>query len=87
MLVEVHIVPTELGDELAEYGPTAAADRRMGVLTHVDLVQLAQATVKAVAKDRRHLRRPRRASLIATISAAPRRSTEWIIAGVPPREE
>lgn len=89
-LVEVHIVPTELGDELAEYGPTAAADRRMrrvGVLTHVDLERLVQATVKAVAKDRRHLRRPRRASLIATISEAPRRSTEWIIAGVPPREE
>lgn len=88
-VVEVHVVPTRMGEQLLEYGPAAASDRRMrrlGILPHVTLEKLARHTVKAVANNRRHLRLPRRAAFIAGLSEAPRRSTEWMIAGVPARE-
>lgn len=89
-LVEVGLVtPTSMADRALEYPPTEQAFRRfyrLGLLTDTRLAALSGAVVAAVAGNRRHVRRPRRAWMFSALPEAPRRMTEWILAGVTPRE-
>jgi hypothetical protein len=68
-----------------EYGPTErsfARGRQLGVIVDVDPGVVANAIVGAVRRDRRHVRLPRRSSLLMMLGEAPRRLTEIILTGV-----
>lgn len=87
-VVEVGLIPTEMRDAVVSYAPTAAAFRRfyrLGVLTDTSLEKVCRASVAAVARGRRHVRYPRRALTFPLLAEAPRRMTELILSGVPPR--
>jgi uncharacterized protein len=85
-LVEVGLVtPTSMMDRSLEYEPTRAAFRRfykLGLLCDTPIGKLTAAVVGAVENDKRHVRFPRRAMLFSLLPEAPRRMTEWILAGV-----
>jgi uncharacterized protein len=84
-LVEVGIVPTDMSGNLREYGPSARCVERyekLGLLVDVDSDDLAAAIVTAVQRDRRHVRRPRRALPYPLLAEAPRRINELILTGV-----
>jgi short-subunit dehydrogenase len=84
-LVEIGPVPTDMLDHVGTYGPTArsfARGRRIGMIVDVDAVVVAAAIVDAVRRNRRHVRLPRRSSLLMMIGEAPRRLTEIILVGV-----
>lgn len=84
-LVELGPVVTGMLDGVHEYGPTArsfARGARLGVLVDLDPNVVALAVVDAVRRDRRHVRLPRRASLLMMIGEAPRRLTELMLIGV-----
>ena len=87
-VIEVGLVPTDLGESVLGYGPTAASFRRLyrlQLLPDTPLDRLCAATVSAVRRDRRHVRLPRRAAMHSMLAEAPRRMTEWILTGVRPR--
>jgi short-subunit dehydrogenase len=84
-LVELGPVVTGMLERAHEYGPTARSfDRgaRLGLLVDLDPARVAHAIVDAVARDRRHVRLPRRASLLMMIGEVPRRLTELMLTGV-----
>jgi short-subunit dehydrogenase len=84
-LVELGPVVTDMLDSVHSYGPTARGferGARIGVITDVDPDVVARAIVEAVRRDRRHVRLPRRSSLLMLIGEAPRRLTEIMLAGV-----
>jgi uncharacterized protein len=87
-VVEVGLVPTDMKDGVLGYAPTAAAFRRfyrLGLLTDTSIDRVCRASVSAVASGRRHVRHPRRARGFAALAETPRRMTEFILSGVPPR--
>ncbi len=87
-VVEVGLIPTDMKDGVLGYAPTAAAFRRfyrLGLLTDTSLERVCRASVSAVASGRRHVRYPRRARAFAVLAETPRRMTEVILSGVPPR--
>lgn len=87
-VIEVGLVPTAMMDAILSHGPTAASFRRLyrlAVLTDTSLERVCDAAVRAVERDRRHVRLPRRARTLATIAEAPRRAVELALAGVRPR--
>ena len=87
-VVEVGLVPTEMKDDVLDYAPTAAAFRRfyrLGLLTDTSLERVCRASVSAVESGKRHVRYPRRARGFAALAETPRRMTEVILSGVPPR--
>lgn len=88
-LVQVGFVtPTDMLDRIMEYPPAKAARRRftrLGLLADTDRDRLASAVVTAVAHDRRRVTRPRRLAGFATMAEIPRRLTELLLSGVPPR--
>lgn len=87
-VVEVGLVPTAMKDSALSHPPTAAAFRRfyrLGLLTDTSMDRLCTATVRAVRRDRRHVRLPRRAMTFPLLAEAPRRMAEAILTGVPPR--
>jgi hypothetical protein len=43
---------------------------------------VVDALVDAIEKERRHVRMPRRDVLFPMLTEAPRRMTEWLLAGV-----
>ncbi|MDQ1532499.1 MAG: uncharacterized protein QOF28_260 [Actinomycetota bacterium] len=84
-LVELGPVPTDMLAGVHEYGPTErsfARGRQIGVIVDVDPDVVASAIVDAVRRDRRHVRLPRRSSLLMMLGEAPRRLTEIILTGV-----
>ena len=56
---------------------------RAGLLTKDDPAALADKVVSAVERNTRHVRTPRRALMLNLLSEAPRRMTEFLLAGVP----
>lgn len=88
-LVEVGIVqPTDMAAAGMSYPPFRDAWnrlKRMGIMRDVDLEQLTRAVVRAVERDRRHVRLPRRAFTLSALPEASRRTTEWLLSGVEPR--
>jgi short-subunit dehydrogenase len=84
-LVELGPVLTGMLDNVHSYGPTDrsfARGARLGVLVDLDPDVVARAIVDAVRRDRRHVRLPRRSSLLMLLGEAPRRLTEIILTGV-----
>lgn len=84
-LVELGPIPTELLAEAKSYAPTAASFRRLGrlqLLPDVARERVAAATVAAVARDRRHVRLPRRAAVFPMLTESPRRVTEVLLTGI-----
>jgi len=84
-LVELGPVATGMLDHVHSYGPTErsfARGARIGVIVDVDPDVVARAIVEAVRHDRRHVRLPRRSSLLMMIGEVPRRLTELMLIGV-----
>ncbi len=84
-VVEVGLVPTDMGESVVGYGPTASSFKRferLGLLADTPVDRLSAATVDAVRKDRRHVRLPKRATGFAMLTEAPRRLTEMTLSGV-----
>lgn len=83
-LVELGAVATEMLDSVKRFGPTLAAfDRAYGWHVFVDTSpeRVAEATIAAVCKGRRHVRLPTRAALFPAIAELPRRLTEMLLTG------
>jgi short-subunit dehydrogenase len=84
-LVEVGPVHTELVDTALQYAPTARSYRRLirlGVLAYVPAETVARSIVEAVARDRAHVRLPRRSALSALLVDVPRSVTNVAIRGI-----
>jgi short-subunit dehydrogenase len=89
-LVEISAVDTTMAQSVIAYPPTGAAANRLGkfgLLTFLKPHRVAYWTVRAVEKDKRHVRLPYRAWVLYAIAEIPRRMTEWLVAGVPARPE
>ncbi len=56
--------------------------RRLGMIDHTDVDELARAVGDAIEAGRRHVRRPRRAALLHWLEEAPRRAVELALLGV-----
>jgi uncharacterized protein len=87
-LVELGPIPTEMLAHTDDYEPTAAAFRqfyRMRVIADVPRETVADEVVEAVQKGRKHVRMPKRMALQSILAEAPRRITEVMITGIPPR--
>jgi short-subunit dehydrogenase len=88
-LVEMAGVPTDMLANVDTYKPTADSFKRgyrLHLVTDTPVDTIANDTVEAVQKNRRHVRHPKRAILFPLLSEAPRRMTELILTGVKPRE-
>jgi short-subunit dehydrogenase len=84
-LVEVGPVTTEMMGHLHAYPPTERAVtrvRRLRLVKELEVEPVAARIVAAVAGDKRHVRMPARAALFPLLVEAPRRITEWLLAGV-----
>jgi hypothetical protein len=69
-----------------DYEPTAKSFERayrLRVGVKVPRERVAEEVVRAVQKDRRHVRVPKRAALFPLIAEAPRRATEIMLTGIP----
>ena len=89
-VVELGPIPTDMLSRVDGYRPTAASFQRfyrLQILIETPTEQVAHAVVEAIAKDRRHVRLPRRAAITALLAEAPRRFVEMALAGVPHRAE
>jgi len=85
-LVELGPIPTEMLAQTDDFEPTAAAFRRfyrLRLMVDVPREKVADEVVEAVQKGRRHVRIPKRLTLTAVLSEAPRRVTEVLLSGVP----
>lgn len=72
----------------AGFGPTLDAIgrlRRARLLGVVSRERAAEQVVDAVRRNRRHIRLPRHAAVAPMIAEAPRRASEFLLAGVPGR--
>lgn len=84
-VVEMAGVPTDMLANVDTYKPTADAFKRgyrLHLITDTPIETIADDTVEAVLKNRRHVRHPKRAMLFPLLSEAPRRMSEWLIIGV-----
>lgn len=87
-VVEMAGVPTDMLANVDTYKPTADSFKRgyrLHLVTDTPVETIADDTVEAVRKGRRHVRHPKRAILFPLLSEAPRRMTELILIGVKPR--
>jgi short-subunit dehydrogenase len=85
-LVELGPIPTDMLAQTDDYEPTAAAFRRfyrLRLMVDVPREKVADEVVEAVQKGRRYVRIPKRLTLTAALSEAPRRVTEVLLSGVP----
>jgi uncharacterized protein len=85
-LVELGPIPTEMLAQTDDFEPTAAAFRRfyrLRLMVDVPREKVADEVVEAVQKGRRHVRIPKRLTLTAVLSEAPRRVTEVLLSGIP----
>lgn len=85
-LVELGPVPTEMLAKADEYEPTRRSFQRayrLQLVVDVPRETVAAKVVEAVAKNRRHVRVPKRAALFPVLAEAPRRTMELVLTGVP----
>jgi short-subunit dehydrogenase len=76
-VVELGPIPTDMLSHVDDYEPTSRSFRRfyrLHLLVDVSKETVAAEVVEAVAKDRRHVRIPKRAALFPMLSEAPRRT-------------
>ncbi len=79
-------VDTQMWDNLEdarEFEPMLGRLRQLQLIPKTSPDKLAKRTVKAVAKDRRHVRTPRRLTSTFMLNEAPRRIIEGVLSGVP----
>jgi short-subunit dehydrogenase len=84
-LVQIGPVVSEMMDSLRAHGPTRRAVERLGRLQlsyDLPMHVVVDAIVDAIEHNRRHVRLPRRDALFPLLVEAPRRLTEWLLAGV-----
>jgi uncharacterized protein len=89
-LVEIGPVGTGMLDSVRAYGPTDRAFARLGrlgLLPTLDLDAVVRDIVEAIERGRRHVRLPRRDALFPMLVEVPRRVTEVLVAGLPPRAD
>ena len=85
-LVELGPVLTEMLAHTEDYEPTAKSFERAYRLragVKVPRERVAEDVVRAVQKERRHVRVPKRTALFPLIAEAPRRFTEIMLTGIP----
>lgn len=84
-LVELGIVATDQARDSGGYPPTRAAAGRFLRTRLLDVVSreaVAQEVVSAVRRNRRHVRLPKRGTVIAMFAEAPRRASEFLLTGI-----
>jgi short-subunit dehydrogenase len=84
-LAEIGPVESSMMSHLWAHPPTARALRRLRMLrleVDLDMGRVVDALTDAIEHDRRHLRMPKRDALFPMCAEAPRRLTEWLLAGV-----
>jgi short-subunit dehydrogenase len=87
-VVELGPIPTDMLDQVDEYGPTEKSFQRvyrLRLAVDVSREVVATQVVDAVEKGRRHVRIPKRGWLFPALVEAPRRFSEVILTGVKPR--
>ena len=85
-LVELGPIPTDMLAQGYDYEPTGRAFQRayqLRVGVDVSREKVAREVVKAVQKDQRHVRLPKRGALFPVLAEIPRRATEILLTGVP----
>jgi short-subunit dehydrogenase len=85
-LVELGPVRTDMLAHMVEYEPTAKSFERAYLLrltVKLPRERVAEKVVRAVQKDRRHVRVPKRTAVFPLMVEAPRRATEILLTGVP----
>lgn len=85
-LVELGPIPTDLLDRIDNYEPTSRSFQRfyrLGMAVDTPREKVAKEVVKAVLKDRRHVRLPTRSLPLTILAEAPRRGAEMMLTGVP----
>jgi short-subunit dehydrogenase len=89
-LVELGTVDTPMYESVTSYEPTRRAFRRfarLGFLPNLDPGDVASRIADAIARDRRHVRLPRRNILLPMLSESPRRIAEWALVGIASRDD
>ena len=84
-LAEIGPVESSMMDSLRGHAPTQRALTRLATLrlsVDLDITTVVDALVDAIERERRHVRLPRRDALFPLLTEAPRRMTEWLLAGV-----
>jgi short-subunit dehydrogenase len=84
-LAEIGPVESSMMDSLRAHEPTRRALTRLETLrvaVDLEMGDVVDALVDAIEKERRHVRMPRRDALFPLLTEAPRRMTEWLLAGV-----
>jgi len=87
-LAEIGTIESTMMDSLRAHEPTRRALARLETLHLVhDLTMddVTDALVRAIDERRRHVRLPRRDAAFPLLTEAPRRLTEWLLAGVDAR--
>ncbi len=85
-LVELGPVPTDMLDHVNDVRPAEAMFRRMArlqLLPNVPREHVATQVVRAVERDRRYVRLPKRAGLFPQLSAAPQKFVDLLSVGLP----
>jgi len=89
-LVELGPIPTDLLDRVDAYPPTRDSfDRayRLGLIADVPRERVAEEVVRAVERDRAHVRLPKRAVAYPLMTQLPRELTRLTLTGVRHRRE
>jgi short-subunit dehydrogenase len=84
-LAEIGPVESSMMDSVRSHEPTRRAIARLETLrvaVDLELRDVVEALADAIEKERRHVRMPRRDVLFPLLTEAPRRMTEWLLAGV-----
>ena len=87
-VVELGPIPTDMLDQVDDYKPTEDSFNRfyrLHLLVDVSRERVADNVVRAVQKNRRHVRIPKRAIIFPMLAEAPRRTVELFLTGVKPR--
>ena len=84
-LAEIGPVESSMMESLRGHEPTERALRRLAHLrlsVDLDMDAVVDVLVGAIESERRHVRMPKRDALFPLLTEAPRRMTEWLLAGV-----
>ena len=84
-LAEIGPIESTMMDSLRNHAPTRRAVERFERLylaVDLDMNNVAAALVSAIESERRHVRMPKRDILFPLLTEAPRRMSEWLLAGV-----
>jgi short-subunit dehydrogenase len=84
-LAEIGPVEGSMMESLRGHAPTERALARLALLRvsfDLEMHAVVDALVDAIERERRHVRLPKRNALFPMLTEAPRRMTEWLLAGV-----